>query len=213
MLSMIEDVARRWDQIQSGRFPFTKACMTKVVVDSLKTMQFMSPTDVCTISAIYHYVNLRAPTHGIDECLIGTFEEFLRRAEQVFATSLSLPDLLDLYVEILHVTSAHPGLRQKNDAIQEALANRLRTHTYVPLSVKLKRLVDAVGSKIDEQILNVLSGVALSRIEALGRNKVLVSDETSDDMVYDLLALDEVFNQMGRQPSRDFVEAVRRFIC
>lgn len=213
MLSMIEDVARRWAQIQSGRFPLRKACISKVVVDSLKTMQFMSPTDVCTISAIYHSVNLRAPTQGCDECLVGTFEEFLRRAEHVFETSLSLPDLLDLYVEILHVTSVHPGLRQKSDAIQEALAVRLRTHTYVPLSVKLKRLVDAVGSKIDEQILNVLSEVALSRIEALGRKRVSVSDERSNDIVEDLLALDKVFNQMGRQPSRDFVEAVRRFIC
>ena len=189
-----------------------KAVVSRVIVDSLRTMQFMSPTDVCTISAIYKLANIRSPIHGIDRTLVQTFEEFLVRAERAFTTSLSLPDLLDLYVELLHVSSAHPNLRAKSDRIQDALAARLRLDESIPYTLRLTRLVDAVGTRMDQEIAQVLSRAALSRVTVFVREDNILSHK-SESVSEDLLALDRVFSQIGLQPHPDFVEAVRRFIC
>jgi len=211
LLSQADACSSGWGSVRNGKITGnSRLFLSKLLIDTLKTAQSMSPADVCVISSIFRESELHRAENGIDTELVKTFSDFLNRTLSIFTESLSLTELFQLYVQLLHLSSTEPEVVPERDHVSRSLTSRIRNGEELPIDFPTLEFVDTYIEDMDECILNTLSRWALRSVYRYRRES---NPTDSSELTANLLAIQKGYDYKKiSPPSKEFIDAIRIFI-
>ena len=206
-----QTLMRKWNQVHDEIFDFGKGSSTEMLVDTLRGIQLISPSDIVIIHSIFMNPDLQYRFQTVDPVLLKTFSEVLNRTVSVYRECLSLPELYHAYVELLPILSKDPILINSRDSFSKSLLCRISSGETIPVSFPVLHFLDTFSGDITHEVLNEVSKWIRKR--ATKAKKDCQSDRVSEELATVVVSIQSFYEKLGCSPSSDFIETVRILVC
>ncbi len=204
----IDDLMAGWGGVRSANLASCRNKHTQLLLDSLRVVPAMSPSDVCLLITHFEQSNLTGADSGLDPVLIQTFSELLEKIMKINCDCLCLTDLFTTYVDLLQASTADRSYVNPRERFAHALLSRMRASEEVPQNFPVVQFLDSFVGEIDSPILETLSQWACKSVHRISSPVI----NPPHGFVDSFLAIQDAFHSRKIPVSDLFISAVRKLV-
>jgi len=181
---------------------------TKLILDSIRVIQVLSPADVFLLSVSFDQSGLSRMDSGIHRDLVATFAELLDRVMRLNCEHLCLSELCSLYTDLLRISVSEQAFVPHRDRVGETLLTRVRQQEEIPRNFPMLLFVETFMQDLDAETLDNLSTWLLRQSQTCPS----ATGNPHPELVEIALAMQGCFDTLKLRPSERFISAVRKLV-